>query len=77
MQGLRSAANPLKILAYQQREALQAGTEVLQPAATRTRPAKHWLVITPARRNIVQVTRPHEHTVAMQPVLTWVFANSC
>jgi hypothetical protein len=36
---------------------LHAGAEVLEPAATRTRPAKHWLVIAPARRNIVQVTR--------------------
>ena len=55
MQGLKSSAHPLKILAYQQREALSAGTEVLHSAAARTRPAKHWLVIAPARRNIVPV----------------------
>ncbi len=55
LQGLKSSAHPLKILAYQQREALEAGAEVLQPASgARTRPAKHWLVIAPARRNIVQ-----------------------
>ena len=55
LQGLKSSAHPLKILAYQHREALQAGAEVLHPAETHTRPAKHWLVIAPARRNIVPV----------------------